>query len=71
MAPRISYNQSAVKRMLKENARYKLALQNIAKHVPYAFAQELAKNALDLGSELMIHSERKYELTEEKDHGRS
>jgi len=37
----------------KQAARYKKALENILAYVPYAYAQELAANALDLKAELM------------------
>lgn len=36
-----------------EVARYKKALENIAEHVPYAYAKELARNGLDLEAKLM------------------
>lgn len=36
-----------------EVARYKKTLENIAEYVPYAYAQELARNGLDLEAKLM------------------
>jgi hypothetical protein len=36
-----------------EVARYKKALENIAEYVPYAYAQELAKNGLDLEAKMI------------------
>jgi len=38
----------------KQAARYKQALENIQAYVPYAYAKELAANALDLEQELMV-----------------
>jgi hypothetical protein len=49
-------------------ARYKKALENIVAHVPYAYAKELARNALDLEAELIaVHERTNTSLGEKKD----